>query len=323
MSDDVPSRRQFIGGGLAAAATATAGCLGILGGDEAADNERELTLDMHRVGERLRDEFLTDLSETPMEYDEQAFEATLDGESYTTQYHPPFHSTPEDPVYAEHEGTYYRLGSVVVGEEPETNPVLRISEVESGDPSNAVAHSALPDHDQRAVRVAWFAARARGNVGGVPIGLVQRGGYVYRNETAIERSELLAEDGPDRVAYRDSVWAVEIARERFYEPVHRATVEPVAESPAELEAVLRAKFVDARFSRADLSEEALDVVESAGMDSYSETHPFSAAYEEVLRELHARAYIDGNVEKDSGVDSGGQRYVRFEDSYYDYALGFL
>lgn len=320
----MPSRRQFLAGSFAAATTATTGCLGVLSdADDSQVSSQTLTLDLSREGENLRGSFVTDLSSTPPDWDEEAFEAVLSGENYTTQYRKPFYSTAEDPTYIKHDETYYLLGSVVVGEAAATQPVLRISRVEDTDPSNATSHAKLSEHDQRAIRVAYFAARARGNEGGIPSGLVQRGGYVYRNDEAAAESDLLAEDGPDRVTYRDSVYAVKISRERFYEPIYRATLEPVAESQKEMEAILRAKFVDARISRDVLSSDARDVLEAARTDSYDETHPYSAGFREVLRALHARPYIDGNIKKDAGVDTEGRQMIRYAGVYYDYVLGFL
>jgi len=64
------------------------------------------------AGDRsLRETYVVDLAETRLEHDEAAFAAVLDGETYTTQYRRPFYSTPEDPKYAVHNGTYYRLGA--------------------------------------------------------------------------------------------------------------------------------------------------------------------------------------------------------------------
>ncbi|WP_435185401.1 hypothetical protein [Halobellus sp. EA9] len=166
-----------------------------------------------------------------------------------------------------------------------------------------------------------MATRARGNPGGAPWGLVERGGFVYRGTDRIESSELLA-DEPAYVTYRDRRYAVEISRETFYEPIYRAVAEPVADSPAEMEAILRARFVDARFDRADLSAGARDVVDAARRDAYEESHPYSAAYRELLRAMHKRAYLDGNIRKDAGVDDEGRTLLRYDGVNYDYRLAF-
>ncbi|WP_276258833.1 hypothetical protein [Haloglomus litoreum] len=319
--DATPSRRRFLTATLAAGAAVTAGCTDALGSE---GTERELELHLSREDGPLHESFVVDLAETRSPDDEDAFAAAVNGEAYTTQYRRPFYSTAEDPKYVEHEGTYYRLGAVVVDEVAVTRPVLRLSTVADADAEDApdgIAMEALPDADRRAVRVAYFAARARGNEGGAPQGLVQRGGYVYRDTDAIAASELLGSDGPDHVTHRETVYAVEVTRERFHEPVYRATAEPVAESPERLEAILRAKFVDARFSREDRSQAARDVLREAETDGYSEPHPYSDGFREVLVALHERAYLDGNIEKDAGIERG-RRMVLYDGTYFDYRLRF-
>ncbi|MFB6113841.1 MAG: hypothetical protein ABEJ58_07030 [Halodesulfurarchaeum sp.] len=303
MSEFSLSRREAVAGGLLGVLTATAGCASLGGTNEVFEKRstRTLRLTLSRGQDSLRESFVRTLSETRPDEDEAAFQTTLDGDTYTTQTYPPFRSSPDDPVYTRHDGTYYKLGSVVVDETTVTRPVLRLFEegTEPAGSSTAMAAADLPAPDQRAVKIAYFAARARGNEGGVPWGLVQRGGYVYRRQEGIEASELLGDGAPGYVRYRDTTYRVEGTRETFHEPVYKATVIPVAESPAHMESILRAKFVDARFDREDISAAARDVLGSARTDSYSETHPYSEGYREVLRTLHKRAYIDGNVKKDA------------------------
>ncbi|MFW5917281.1 MAG: hypothetical protein ACOCRD_02600, partial [Halorubrum sp.] len=193
---------------------------------------------------------------------------------------------------------------------------------DADDETDAAAERSLPEGDRRAVEIAHFSARARGNSGGVPVGLVERGGYVYRDEDAIEASALLAADGPSRVEFRDAVYRVEVTRERFYEPVYRAVAEPVAESPERMEAILRAREVGARIDRDDLSADAREVVEAARYGGYEESHPYSDGYAEVIRAFHERPYLDGNVRKDAAWSESGSEKVRYEDRYYDYRLRF-
>jgi hypothetical protein len=284
----------------------------------------------------LHESRVTDLAATEVPWDEAAFEAARNGERYTTQYHSPFHADSDDPVYVLSAGTYYECGSVVVDEVTTTHPVLRLYGVDDAtgpategatatdSGSEPVPAGELPEGDRRAVRVAHMAARARDNVGGAPWGLVQRGGYVFRNDEAVAASELLTADGPAQVTYREIVYDVEVTEETFHEPVYRATIEPVADSPGEMEAVLRATFLDARFGREDLSGDARDVLREAETadGGYAETHPYSAGYEEVLRALHARAYVDGNIEKDARGRHDGRRMLRYDGKYFDYTLRF-
>jgi hypothetical protein len=330
MTDLKLSRRRVFAGGLAAAAAATAGCLegSVTGGpaDDDDGDDRVLVLTLDDAGDTLRNDAVVDPAAAGPRWDEAAFAAARDGERYTTRYRKPFPSATDEPTYAVHEGTYYQLHSVVVDEAETTRPVLRLFEVaesDAGDGADVVERSALPEGDRRAVQIAHFSARARGNPGGVPIGLVERGGYVYRDEEASDASDLLAANGPDRVAYRDSVYRVEVARERFYEPVHRAVAEPVAESPERMEAILRAHTVGARIGDDDLSTDARNVIEAARRGGYEESHPYSDGYAEVLRAFHERPYLDGNIRKDAGWSESGSERIRYEDRYYDYQLRFL
>jgi hypothetical protein len=341
MADLKPSRRRILTGGLTAAAGAVAGCLdGSVTGDSADDgdgDDRVLALTLDDAGDTLRDDAVVDPADAGPRWDEAAFAAARDGERYTTQYRRPFPSAADEPAYAVHEGTYYRPRSLVVDEAEATRPVLRLDKVDEGDAGDGadsgdgndagdgndpVDRSALPECDRRAVQIAHFSARARGNPGGVPIGLVERGGYVYRDEEAVDASDLLAANGPDRVEYRDTVYRVEIARERFYEPVYRAVAEPVAESPERMEGILRAHTVGARIRDGDLSADAREVIEAARYGGYAESHPYSEEYAEVIRAFHERPYLDGNIRKDAGWSESGSERIRYGDRYYDYRLRF-
>ncbi|WP_225336478.1 hypothetical protein [Halomicrobium urmianum] len=331
------TRRRFLSVGVAAVVAASAGCQSLSASsdnDEAGGTQRSLQLTLAPRDGPLRDRYVADLSETQPDWDEAAFEETLNGSTYTTQYRKPFRTSDDDPRYAERDGTYYQLGSVVVDEATETRPVLRLSEVsDDADASSADDDDAsadpidadrLPESDQRAVHVAHMAARARGNVGGVAWGLVQRGGYVYRREEAIEASRLLADDAPDRVTFRETTYAVDVSDERFHEPVYRATVQQVATSPDRMEAILRAKIVDARIAESDLSEDAREILWQARGDGegYSESHSYSPEYRAVLRALDERAYVDGNVEKDAFTDDHGGGTLLYDGDYFDYRLRF-
>ncbi|MFB6194528.1 MAG: hypothetical protein ABEI80_00015 [Haloplanus sp.] len=318
------NRRQFL---AASTTVALAGCLDAFGGDRdgGTDTTRTLRLRLEREATPLRSAYVVDLSETRPARDGEAFRTTLAGDAYTTQYRTPF-GTGDDPVYTRHEGTYYRLGSVVVDEAAVMHPVIRLSAV--GDPNASEAPDGidaerLSEFDRRVVHVAHMAARARGNEGGAPWGLVQRGGYVYRDTESVERSRLLGADAPSHVVYRNTVYEIRRTRERFYEPVYRATADPVAETPERMEAILRATFVDARITSAALAAEARSILRTAQDDDYGETHPYSPAYRSVLTALHARAYLDGNIEKDAHHGTPGSGVVQYDDTYYDYRLRFL
>ncbi|WP_435070128.1 hypothetical protein [Haloplanus sp. C73] len=319
-------RRRLLTAGATAGLLGLAGCLDSLDDETESSNATQLRLTLVEAPTPLREGYVVEFGETRRPDDDDAFAAALAGESYTTQYRTPFGSRPDDPRYVRHEGTYYRLGSVVVDEAATTHPVLRLSEVadaESSDAPEAVQADSLSEADRGTVHVAHMAARARGNVGGAPWGLVQRGGFVYRDAERAAESRLVGDDAPSHVAYRGTVYELSVTREEFHEPVYRATAEPVAESPERLEAILRAQFVDARLSRESLSDEARSILLTARVDGYEESHPYSEAYRSVLTGLHARAYLDGNIEKDAYTDDLGTGRVLYGETYYDYRLRFV
>jgi hypothetical protein len=280
---------------------------------------------LHRTGDSLRENAVVDLTTTRWDSDAAAFEAVRNGETYTTQGHRPFRARPDDPVYTSHDGTYYRLQSVIIGERTATYPVLRLFAVDRPptETGEAVATTSLPDVDQRAIEIAHMAARARDNEGGVPWGLVRRGGYVYRQATAREASQLVGAGPPSRVRFRGTVYTTEMTDETFHEPVYRATAEPVADSPAQMEAILRARLVDARVTRETLSTAARDILQTAQADGYSEVHPYSEGYRAVLRTLHKRAYLDGDIQKDAGGRAEGDQLLQYDGAYYDHRLRFV
>lgn len=317
------SRRTVLAASAAIAASTVGGCLETLTGE--SNSSRTLTLRLSSWDGSLRDRYVADLDETRMLWDEEAFAATLDGEQYTTTYREPFFAR-DQPKYTEHDGTYYELGSVVVDETIHTHPLLRLETVgrtsEMDSIPDHVSQSELPEGDRRAVQIAYMAARARGNEGGVPWGLVERDGYVYRDEEAVQDSSLLGDSGPSHVEYRDRIYAVEVTREEFREPVYRATVEPVTDDETDMETILRARLVDADIERNSLSAEAQSVLREAQHDGYGESHPYSSAFETVLQKLDEWAYIDGNVEKDGSVTPREQSIVRYDDRYFDYRLEF-
>ncbi|WP_096392921.1 hypothetical protein [Halorubrum trapanicum] len=327
MYELAPSRRRLLAGALAGGiGAAAAGCLGTGSDGDADDGDGpELRLSLSRIDGTLRDRYAHDRDDPPEGWDEAALDAVLAGESYTTQHRKPFFASPDDPAYVLRDGTYYQLGSVVVDEVVETHPVLRLFEPDD-DVESAVDASEdgdLPEGDQRAVGIAHFAARARGHDGGYPLGLVERGGYVYRAESARTESALLDDGDPDHVTYRDTTYRVEIERERFHEAVYRPTAEAIAETPERMEAILRGTFVGSRITSDDLSAEARRIVRGADGEEYSETHPYSDAYVELLRAIDARPYIDGNILNDADVRETEREMIRYDGEYYERSLRIL
>lgn len=324
MNDVSLSRRQLLAGGLGAGIAVSAGCLGFGNDTASGGTTTELTLSLRRRDDPLHSVYVDEREDHDSRWDAEALEAALNGEQYTTQHRKPFFARPNNPAYVIHEGTYYELGSVIVNEVSETHPVLRLFETEdaTATPVNGNEDGPLPEADQRAVSIAHMAARARGNEGGFPVGLVQRGGYVYRNESAREESDLLAESGPAYVTYRDTTYAVEITNEQFHEAIYRPTAEPVAEDPDRMEAILRATLVGSQVSETDLSSDAQQILTKASAGDYSETYPFSDAFKDLLRALDKRPYIDGDIRNDAGVRANEDKLIKYEDTYYEESLRF-
>jgi hypothetical protein len=321
------SRRQLLAAAGSLGATLLSGCAG-LSLPDGSDTERKLVLTLHPEDGPLREEYVYTLNETPSPVDDEAFAAAVAGETYTTQHRTPFGARHGRPEYARHDGTYYRLDSVVVGEETETRHLLRIYEVGEVDDLDTVpehvSKSELPEADRVAVQAAWFAARARDNVGGVPWGLVERDGYVYRSERAVEESALLRDSGPTHVEIRDGIYRIEVSRETFHEAVYRADVDPVADTDAQMEALLRARVVDSRVDPSALSSDEAEILDAAIRDGYAESHPFSDAYESLLKRMDQWPYLDGDVEKDGRVPEGDVPglVLLYGDRYYQYRLEF-
>jgi hypothetical protein len=319
MHDFSLSRRHLLASGLAAGIASSAGCFGGKDTIPSEDSKTELTLSLSRIDGSLRDRYVHEREEPKDHWDEQALAAALSDEQYTTQHRKPFFARPDDPEYILDEGIYYQLSSVIVDEVTETHPVLRLYDVESSTATSVDGSEdgPLPESDQRAVQIAHMAARARGNEGGYPSGLVQRGGYVYRSEAARDESDLLSGAGPDHITFRETTYEVEVTHEQFHESIYRPTAEPVAEYPEQMEMVLRATFVGARTSQADLSSEAQQIFTEAKANDYSEFHPFSKDLEELLIALDKRPYIDGNIQKDARVRANQKELIQYEDTYYE------
>lgn len=87
-----------------------------------------------------------------------------------------------------------------------------------------------------------------------------------------------------------------------------------------MDAILRAKFVDARLTRDGLSAGAREILRDARQSEYSESYPYSSSLEELLLAMDERAYIDGGVENDAGVDDEGRRFLRYDGTYHPYWL---
>lgn len=321
MPSTTSSRRDLLLTWAALAGGSLAGCTGTVSPDDSSTGSM-LRLQLTPIGRSLVDHYVLDLEENRFERDEEALRATLNGSHYETQYRRPFPvRSGDEPAYTRHEGTFYELDSLVVGERRTTHSVLRLFEVERRDGSEqrpeCTPLEALPVIDQRAVEIAHMAARARGNEGGYPVGLVERGGYVYRSDPGEDESRLVGDDAPTHVCHRGIVYRARMDEETFHEPIYRADVDPVATSREEMEGVLRAAFVAYRLEPEELTMEERRIIGEARNGGYEETHPFSAPLVSLLEDLDRREYIDGNVSKDAiGARSRGD-VLRYGEEYYD------
>jgi hypothetical protein len=324
MTGTVHSRRKVLGalGGLGI--PVLAGCSDGLNQQTAS----ALGLELQKLDSPLRDQYLQDLNETRPPYDEVAFREALAGnESYTTQFRKPFRTRDGEPSYTKHNGTYYHLDSYVVDTERVSRPVLRLHTVgdvdELSNLPSYVNQSSLPDADDHAVRIAHMAARARGNEGGGPGEIIQRGGYVYRGSKIIDESRLLRDDGPSHVRYRDRIYRVNVTREAFREPIYSPDVDPVAESAQQLERAVQGAIVDTYLERSELSQEQRSILREAQSDtSYEADFPLSDPAAELLRKMNQRAYIDGNVEGDA-LDTDRYYTLLYDGEYYRYTLRII
>ena len=63
------------------------------------------------------------------------------------------------------------------------------------------------------------------------------------------------------------------------------------------------------------------MLRAAENGGYEESTPHSDGFREALVALHERAYLDGNVENDAGVEEG-RRMLLYDGAYFDYRLRF-
>ena len=103
-------------------------------------------------------------------------------------------------------------------------------------------------------------------------------------------------------------------------PRMRRVHERDADGEEEMEAVLRTVYVDSRIDPDSLTGDEHQIVREARGEGYEESHPFSDAFESLLEALHRRAFIDGNIEKDAGIDRNRGDVLKYGDEYFDYRL---
>lgn len=308
----VPSSRRRVLAGGAGALAALAGCSALT--SDSRTFEYALTLE--RVESPIGDHVLwtPPLSDdTPMAAERRtALRAATDGERYMTYGYEPL----PDGEYAERNGTYYRVGSVVTGRERIARSVLRLEWVGRIDELERVPEHTpvddLPPLDGNAAIIAFLAARARHTGGGAPWESIERGGYVYRRPG---ESVLAPDPDYEYLTTHGVVLRVRVSREVIPEPEYTAVATPVASSRAGFRDVIDAAVVDVHLSRGDLTDAARDVLGRAGLDPYRETTPLSSGFEELLIALDLREFLDARERR-----ATNGRYLALGDRYYRYGL---
>ncbi|QLH76031.1 hypothetical protein HZS55_01345 [Halosimplex rubrum] len=311
-----PSRREFLAAAGLAAGTALSGCAAV----EGLSGEQQLTytLDADRLGTSLAPLAMWESPEEPRPWtaDYAAnVDAAVAGERPTTHGYRPV----PDGEYVERDGTYYRLAVVTTGLERIERPVLRLGWVgrldELEDPPDRVRFPALTRLDQRAVKIAYVAARHREMGGTAPGDVIEAGGYVYRRGYEGPQSALAPDPIHDHVEYNGSVLEVSVERREFAEPARTGVAIPVADSEAEFERALDGDMVDARLDPEALSEDQRLMLVR---DDYEETTPLSAGYRELLADLGLGDLLDAGSERGPRAENG--LYLALGEEYYRYGL---
>ena len=310
------SRRAFLAAAGVAAGTGLAGCGAVDG--LSGEQRYTYTLDADRIGTSLAPPALWDPPEDPRPWtaDYAAnVESAVAGERPTTYGYRPV----PDGEYVERDGTYYRLAVVTTGLERIERPVLRLEWVgrldEMDDPPGRVRFPALTRLDQRAVKIAYVAARHREMGGTAPGTVVEAGGYVYRRGYEGPTSAFAPEPLHDYVEYNGTVLEVSVERREFAEPARTGVAIPVADSEAEFERALDGEMVDARLDAEALSEDQRLMLYR---DGYEETTPLSADYRALLADLGLADALDAAGEDPPRAENG--LYLALGEEYYRYGL---
>ena len=303
---------------LAAGPAALAGCQSVPGG---TTETLTYALDVDEISQSLAQHVLwkPPTDDAPWgQIRRDAWRTATGGGSYVTYGYAPV----DDGEYTVRDGEYYQLRTTVTGQRSVKRPVLRLEWIgrtdELADPPEAVDYRSLPPLDRRAVKAAFFAARARETGDGAPWELTERGGYVYRRLN-VGRSELVPDPAHEYVAFQGVVLRVKVATESLPEAEYTTMAWQVADSRSAFAEVVDAALVDTRIQSTELSPEARALmVEATGPGAYRETVPLSDEFEEVLRALELQGYLSITSRECPTGESG--QYLMFDGRYYTYAL---
>lgn len=312
VSDNPPSRRQFLGASAAGLAVGLAGCASLdpLGRSEP---QFEYTLNVVHVDSDPVEYALYDPGDDEFARTANAaLDAVLPDGRYTTYGYEPL---PSD-AYVEHEGRYYRTAVVVTGRERMERTVVRAEKVpEEETPEDALLVEELDRVDARVVKIQHSNVQTGGEGGGADL-LTDDGGYVLRWPAELDGQFAAGElDGRVVSMTEDGPWNYRFttATEPVVETAYTGLAVEVADSREAFREVVFADRVDAEFDPSDLPESVDDIVGRAlTSEEYRETTPLSDSYEELLDRL------DLSDVDEPGAENG--KLLWYDERLYRYGL---
>ncbi|WP_049935610.1 hypothetical protein [Haloplanus natans] len=236
-----------------------------------------------------------------------ALDAVLPDGRHTTYGYEPL---PSD-AYVDHEGTYYRLASVVTGRRRLERPLVRVDPVSDPPPDAAVIDS-LPRPSARALKILHTYTQTDGETSTAD--LLRGDAYVLRRPAELEsRLATGALDGRMVATTESGTWAyrVRVARERIVETAYTALAIPVASTRDAFRKVVFGSRIDAELAPGTLSDTVRTRLGRAiDRGTYAETTPLSSAFDTLLERLGLGA-----------VDTAASgRLLWYDDALYRYAL---
>lgn len=315
----MPSRRGFLAGTASLSLPLLAGCQSLPAVGR-SDTRYEYSLSFDRV-DSLADQALwkpTGDSDYWNAERRAAWKAVTDGESYVTYGYRPI----PDERYTERDGIYYGLSTETTGQKRIERSILRLRwvgrEDALDDPQDATPIEDLPPFDGNAAMIAYFAARGRHSGGGAPWDAIERGGVVYRNAETVE-SELVPAPEHEYVSTHGTILRVEVVQRTLPEPEYTTTARKVADSAAAFAPVAEAALVETYLDTHSFSAPARRILQEARrQESYAETTPLSDEYENVLEALglEESIYFGGGREPE-GTPS---KFLKWQGEHYRYGL---
>lgn len=238
-----------------------------------------------------------------------ALEEILPTGRYTTYGYTPL----PDDAYAEHDGTYYQMETVVTGRKDVKRTVVQVSPVkEENIPDDAILIDSLKRPSARVLKILHAYTRSDGKTSTAD--LLHGDAYVLRRPTE-RNSRLATGDLNGRVVTmtESGVWAyrVHVTQDVITEPAYTAMAIPIAESREAFREVVFGSRIDSELSPENVSQKAQRILEEAiEKGQYAETVPLSTGFETILDLLNVN-------DSDSQVVNG--RLLWYDDGYYRYS----